>query len=672
MPGFFVLGAMKLPTRGAEVFWAQNPMLRIMLILGAGIVLQRLSLAAFYIGFTLFGLLFLWAGYRIISKRFTNSWFPGFLLLFCGVVLFVPETKVHIHPEFEFGNCWTVVEILPEPVQRDSLVRMPVAVHAFYNASGKLHLRTQGHWMLYIKHAQRTLFVPGDYWLIQCRTSIPDPIEPEAGFSLREWLHHNQCVGLLRADAASSLRIQRRNWDRLRNAAWNLRQRCLAQLEQCTSLKPRTVAMISALVLGARTDLDPEIKDAYQQTGLVHILAVSGMHVALVFGVIQLLLRKWKHRTEVRMLILCLIWMYALLTGMSASVVRAATMYSLLVLGEMLGYKNIGINSLCAVAVCMVIADPSFLDDLGFQLSFLAVWGILDLGPLFTFYEFSKWQRYVLQSAWISVVAQLATLPIIAHQFGTFPTYFLMANLLVVPISAVLTYLSIAGLLLASFGLLFPWFAWLLNGGVDLMNGITLFFAKLPHALLQFQTVDVLTTCGLLVLIFLLGRRTIPMKQRWIAFLVVVQMGMWMYSISALWLPRSEFWILRAGRGGLEWYCERAEALFWRMQLNEVSLNETKMGRWWSYAEERHARIWVSKGEGTYTWNLPLQHRFWLIASDTPLLLPLQNENQSQCSWLYFGNRRQTRFWRGWAAKHRIRFYNGNQDFDQTVAYFVR
>jgi len=184
-----------------------------------------------------------------------------------------------------------------------------------------------------------------------------------------------------------------------------------------------------------RQFLGKKVKQAYSATGTQHILAVSGLHVGIIYSILLLPLTFFKQeghalRKSYLFLVLGLIWIYALMTGFSPSVVRAVVMFSLVTLGQMRKRKPSIWNILAFSALLLLVLDPDIQTDLGFQLSYLAVAGIVGLQPILLrmWAPSNRVLDYFWQMATVTLAAQLITSPLTLHYFHTFPTYFLVAN----------------------------------------------------------------------------------------------------------------------------------------------------------------------------------------------------------------------------------------------------
>ena len=257
-------------------------------------------------------------------------------------------------------------------------------------------------------------------------------------------------------------------------------------------LRPESKQIALALLLGQKESLSKEVKQAYSATGTQHILAVSGLHVGIIYSILLLPLTFFKQeghalRKTYLFLVLGLIWIYALMTGFSPSVVRAVVMFSLVTLGQMRKRKPSIWNILAFSALLLLVLDPDIQADLGFQLSYLAVAGIVGLQPILLrmWAPSNRVLDYFWQMATVTLAAQLITSPLTLHYFHTFPTYFLVANLLIVPLSYIILCAGVPFLLLAWI----PILGSLLGVSVDFLlfiqNEITYTLQELPAALWQ-------------------------------------------------------------------------------------------------------------------------------------------------------------------------------------------
>lgn len=263
---------------------------------------------------------------------------------------------------------------------------------------------------------------------------------------------------------------------------------CIRTLQRYLGKGPEA-ALAAALLIGYRYDLDKDMVQAYTNAGVVHIIAISGMHLALIYTSLLWLLQWWPaHRCSgmIKMLVICvLLWGFTLLAGAAASILRAAVMFTVIAAGDLLlrRYTNI-YNTLAASAFLLLCYDPWLLLDAGFQLSYLAVLGILlCYRPLYQLWTIRWWCLDKLwQAAAVSLAAQALTLPVCLYYFHQFPNFFLPANLVIVALSTVILYGLIFLLLLSPVPAVAQYAGAGLQYLITWMNKLAVFIENLPYA----------------------------------------------------------------------------------------------------------------------------------------------------------------------------------------------
>lgn len=220
------------------------------------------------------------------------------------------------------------------------------------------------------------------------------------------------------------------------------------------------LAIINALLLGQRQEMSKEILENYSKAGAIHILAVSGLHVGIILLIITLFLKPLDYLKRGKnlklIIILILLWTFAFIAGMSASVVRAVTMFTALSIGLAVNRKNSLYKNLIISVFFLLLFNPYYLFEVGFQLSYLAVFFIVWLQPIIS----SIWKptfkplNYFWQLFTVSVAAQIGVLPLSLYYFHQFPGLFFIANLLIIPVLGIILGLGIAIILLSLISLL--------------------------------------------------------------------------------------------------------------------------------------------------------------------------------------------------------------------------
>ena len=344
--------------------------------------------------------------------------------------------------------------------------------------------------LVLVYHQLNTPLVPGQViWVPKNPESLAPPTFPNEfdykGYLASKGIHFRQFLG------KNLLVLPLPQTYQLKFTLEHLRH-YFAQVIDRYVIRPESKQIALALLLGQKESLGKEVKQAYSATGTQHILAVSGLHVGIIYSILLLPLTYFKQeghalRKSYLLLVMGLIWIYALMTGFSPSVVRAVVMFSLVTLGQMRKRKPSIWNILSFSALLLLVLDPGVRTDLGFQLSYLAVAGIVGLQPLIL----KLWSPpnrvldYFWQMAAVTLAAQLITSPLTIHYFHTFPSYFLLANLLIVPLSYLILCVGVPFLLLAWF----PFLGRVLGAIVDflllLQNEITYSIQDLPAAMWQ-------------------------------------------------------------------------------------------------------------------------------------------------------------------------------------------
>ncbi|MCZ2356626.1 MAG: ComEC family competence protein [Bacteroidia bacterium] len=246
--------------------------------------------------------------------------------------------------------------------------------------------------------------------------------------------------------------------------------------------------LATALLLGIKQDVPSEVKQAFIRTGAAHILAVSGMHVSLIFGMLGfclVFLKKFRYgEIAINLILLVAMWGYCFLAGASPSIVRAVLTGSLVIMGNLFGRKSNGLNLLAIAWVLQIAIEPTVVNDLGFQLSYAAVLGILLLAnPTTKFFTTQNWLvKQIQQIIIVSIAAQLFTLPIILVNFGTFPTWFLLTNLLIIPLASLVTYAVTALTCLGFIPVVSDILGFIVNSLLDIMKWMMRILSELPLA----------------------------------------------------------------------------------------------------------------------------------------------------------------------------------------------
>ncbi|MHB8260784.1 MAG: ComEC/Rec2 family competence protein [Bacteroidia bacterium] len=276
-----------------------------------------------------------------------------------------------------------------------------------------------------------------------------------------------------------------------------------------SGLENTEFAMVAALVLGYDDEIDKPLLSAYSHTGTLHVLSVSGLHVGIIYmllGYMLSFLDRTKKTTWLKVfLILGFLWFFVLLSGFSAAAVRAAFMFSLIMLGKTLFQQVETANIVLVSAFFSLCINPFWLADIGFQLSYTAV-----LGIIYLYLYFNNWFSFswgFANKVWalcsVSIAAQLATLPVTLYYFHQFPALFLITNLILIPISTLVMYGSILVLVFSKVTIVANVLVYITAFLIKLMNASALFFDSLPFCVVDNIHLSMINLILLYVLLFL-------------------------------------------------------------------------------------------------------------------------------------------------------------------------
>ncbi len=282
--------------------------------------------------------------------------------------------------------------------------------------------------------------------------------------------------------------------------AWSSRCRqSIFDYYRTLQLSDTELGILSALTLGYTDPLSDDLVDSFRSAGVAHLLAISGMHMivfySVILGISGLFLRRVSFQSSRYLLIILVLWIYVFVIGFPPSAVRACILLTILCVSKIKGIDGYSLNSFFACAFLMLVWNPLWLFDIGFQLSFTAVFSMILLLPLFSTFlrKGNTLTRYFKTIAVVSIVVQIATLPICLYYFGVFPSYFFIANLLIIPLFTISLYIALCIVVISIPVLLFPSASGFLyyipieafKFVVKVLTDICRFLEHLPFALLS-------------------------------------------------------------------------------------------------------------------------------------------------------------------------------------------
>lgn len=467
--------------------FSDYPFLRYLPFLIGGVLFSRVELSI-PIPVLIATVVVTWVSYLILLVRKVGlnslySAFLGYFLIFSLGYLLTELQKERTSASKD-ENLGSSVSYLARVSRHDvekpnSFENQLEVIAAFDNMGWK---KSQEKVLIY--HKGKKTLIPGQVFLVgKSPDKIPPPIFPNefdySGFLERKGIHYRQFIGE-KFDVFDSSEVNSFNY-RLANFREKLVEIIVTKVPNRESQQ-----IAAALLLGQKENLDKDLKNAYAETGTMHILAVSGLHVGIIYAILLFPLKGIRLKSNQKKIyltaVILLIWSYAILTGFSPSVVRAATMFSLFTAGQMRKRRPSSFNILAFSAMVMITLDPAVIYEVGFQLSYAAVAGILLIQPLIVHFWLppNRVLEYLWQLTAVSIAAQLATFPLSVYYFHIFPNYFLIANLFIIPLSFVVMSVGITFLALSWVPFLGDGLGWVVSGLIWVQNWITRMIQLFP------------------------------------------------------------------------------------------------------------------------------------------------------------------------------------------------
>lgn len=442
--------------------------------------------------------------------------FTSFIIGFTHVFLLFHYRYNIAMQQFDRENrCWQV-EVTEPPQIREKSIK---AIGALYDMQNRK--KVEGKVLLYLEiDSLSSTLQCGD--LISIFAQLKPISEPENPYSF-DYKTFMRRKGVLFSGYVSGKKWQYQQLNRqgiVKRTAYRWQQK-MSQVLANAGLEDDEYAIATAILLGNDETMEPELKEAYSAAGASHILCVSGMHVGIVFMIINFLLIPLERKPSLRhirtLLLFIIIWTYANVTGLSPSVSRAATMFTFVLIGNHLRRNTNVFHSLFASLFILLTINPLLIFELGFQLSYLAVVGIVLFQP--PIYNLLKLKNKILDYFWnlssVSIAAQIATFPLTICYFGTFPNYFLIANLAVIALSFAVVVTGVS-VLAFSFSHLFSlYLGKLLTLEIKVMNKIIFWVENLPFSVtenLNINNLQMILLYSFIIFIFIFYLKRKPWK----------------------------------------------------------------------------------------------------------------------------------------------------------------
>jgi len=471
--------------------WKKAPFLRLLVPVIAGILIEyyfKVKIpVTIAIGLLSITLLFVFSFFRE-AARYSFRWLQGvmisvFLIAFGSCITW--QKDIRNHQNWYGKSCddstLLVVRLIEPPVEKEKSYKALASVESCINNNSS-HI-TDGKIVVYFaKDSFSKGLQYGDKIIIgKGLKNIKNSGNP-AGFNYVQYMAFQQIFQQCYLKKSDWILLQNTDGNPFKKALFDTRDFVIRIIDSYIPGENES-ALAKALLIGYRVDLDKDLVQAYSNAGVVHLIAISGLHLALIYGLllwITLRIPLLKKEKISRIIVILLsLWFFAFLTGASPSVMRAAVMFSFISVGSLFRKRSSVYNSLCASAFFLLCFDPYLLWNVGFQLSYLAVAGIVALQK--SIYNWLYFKNKILDYTWklasVSVAAQVFTVPLCFYYFHQLPLLFLIANIIVIPLATialwgciVLIAVSPLGILPVYFGKLVGIFLYAMNYSVRAVN----------------------------------------------------------------------------------------------------------------------------------------------------------------------------------------------------------
>ena len=465
--------------------WKRAPFIRLLLPLVAGIILEwylQIPVAICIVGAASFTIAYLLFFLFPIAVRFKLQSLQAIILnlLLISFGLIITWQKDVQHTSTWFGQYYQDSDYLVVRID-EPLIEKSKSYKADGYVESLMHhdslISCTGKVLLYFpKDSLKPPLQYGDKILINKNLQrIKNSGNPGA-FNYQRYAAFQSTFHNVFLKQKDWVKLEEKNANRFKQLILQSRENILSILQKNIPANKDELGIAEALLIGYTNDLDKDLVQAYSNTGVVHIIAISGMHLALIYGLLVWLFARIplinKSKIIQVVLILSCLWLFSLLTGAAASVLRSAVMFTFIAVGKNLSKQSSIYNSLAASAFVMLCYNPYFLWDVGFQLSYLAVMGIIIFQK--SIYNWLYIKNKGVNEVWklmaISLSAQILTFPICIYYFHQFPNLFLITNIIAVPLSSVILFTEI-GLVAFSWipfvgsylGKIVGWMVWCMN-----------------------------------------------------------------------------------------------------------------------------------------------------------------------------------------------------------------
>lgn len=512
----------------------QFPLTKITFGFITGILIAHfMQLSPFWMFSSLFISLFtLILFYFLLKKNLLKNQFFGMVVTLISVLTGITTQIIHnetlnknhyTHQVTDFEKNHEIVLVVNEKLKNTIINQRYVATIKTVDnkkSSGKIILNIRKDGLSNNYNIGQNLKIRGSIYKNR------GPINPNQ-FDYGRYLENQQIYGQIYTNTPE-IEIGKLEYSLLSNVT-NLRRRIIKNLENANFPKEE-LSIVIALILGQQQDISPEVLRDYQFAGAVHILSVSGLHVGFILLFISMLLKpipntKLGSISKVVIIILGL-WFFGILAGLAPSVVRSVTMFSFVAIG-MHYRRSINIYHTLLVSMLLILLfKPSFLFDVGFQLSYIALFFIVWFQPLLAgiWQPKKKIANYFWEIITVSFAAQIGALPLSIYYFHQFPGLFFITNLVIIPMLSIILAVGVLVVILAGFNYVPNYLAKTLEWSIIILNKIIHWVASFEDFIFQniSFSFSMLLTCYLIIIGIILWLKNPNFKKMALSLLAII------------------------------------------------------------------------------------------------------------------------------------------------------
>jgi competence protein ComEC len=519
-----------MANRNNKILWKKAPFLRLLLPLLIGILVETYFHPGIFIltAFFLFSMLMLifYSTFSIASKagfEMISGLVVQMVFFYLGRIIVAEHRDVRIK-DFRGNNNlksdFLIVQLISDPVQKNKTRKSTAQILWYYE--NQIYYTANERILVYWRNdMDGAALKSGDRIVIRNDLLPIENIKGLPDFDYKKYCQLRHIYSQVFLKKTNFLAIDSENKHAFSRSLDLIRKKFLSIIKYRIPDKS-AYGFMEALMVGFTDDLNPDLLKTYADSGVIHIIAISGLHLALIFHLLSQIfspLPKNKSLQWIKLfLILTILWGYSLLSGASPSVIRSAMMFSFVLFSRNILREVSVFNTLSGSAFLLLCFDPSWIWDTGFQLSYAAVLSLClfssTINKLFLF------KNKALIHAWdacsVSLAAQILTTPISIFYFHQFPCYFLLANLLAVPLSSLIL---IGGIVLCLFSFAAPiarLLGIILGMIIQFLNAIVSYISGLPGAVWKDLSITLYEMVILYIIIFSIYRIISSRKKSWV------------------------------------------------------------------------------------------------------------------------------------------------------------